>query len=333
MRAREPDLAGEVDRDGVADPLRGLRLRAATVLMMGTFPVVDGQQWKAQVHYLARHFRVVTIDPRGNGRSGRPPAPAAYSDDVNAADALAVLDATGTDAAFLVALCRGIKWSLLAADRRPERVRGIVAIAPGVHPLAPPTRRRSSPSTHPRWAGRLGGLGRLPLRADVAPSRTRPRPTRTWWLGAADRRGHDHRPHPRRLGLATRPRRSSSLAARAARAGHPRHRGPLPAARARPPARRAHRRPAGRGRGRRPRPARSAPGAGEHRDQGVRRHAHHVPGAVRRRPGSSPASGNGGPCGSARRSGWATCCGTSPSPGPCASRCPTWRSSGWPSRR
>jgi pimeloyl-ACP methyl ester carboxylesterase/UDP:flavonoid glycosyltransferase YjiC (YdhE family) len=152
VRAREPDLVGETDRDGVPIHYEVFGSGQTTLLMMGTFPVVDGHQWKAQVPYLARHFRVVTVDPRGNGRSGRPAGPAAYSDDVNAADALAVLHASGTDSAFLVALCSGIKWSLLVAERAPGRVRGIVAIAPGVHPLAPHP-DPIQPVDHPDWAG------------------------------------------------------------------------------------------------------------------------------------------------------------------------------------
>jgi pimeloyl-ACP methyl ester carboxylesterase/UDP:flavonoid glycosyltransferase YjiC (YdhE family) len=156
VRAREPDAVGQVDRDGVAIHYEVFGSGPVTLLMMGTFPVVDGHQWKGQVPFLARHFRVVAIDPRGNGRSGRPTGAAAYSDDVNAADALAVLDATGTDAAFLVALCSGIKWSLLVADAAPGRVRGLVAIAPGVHPLAEqphPIQPVDDPSWDGDWAG------------------------------------------------------------------------------------------------------------------------------------------------------------------------------------
>jgi len=152
VRAVEPTHVGEVDRDGVRIHYEVFGSGATTLLMMGTFPVVDGHQWKAQVPFLARHFRVVTIDPRGNGRSGRPTGPAAYSDDANADDALAVLDASGTDAAFLVALCSGTKWSLLLADRAPGRVRGIVAIGPGVHPLAPQP-EPIEPVDHQRWLG------------------------------------------------------------------------------------------------------------------------------------------------------------------------------------
>ncbi len=72
MRAREPDLAGTVDNDGVRIHYEVFGSGPATVFLVPTFPIVDSRMWKAQVPYLARHFRVVTADPRGNGRSGRP---------------------------------------------------------------------------------------------------------------------------------------------------------------------------------------------------------------------------------------------------------------------
>jgi pimeloyl-ACP methyl ester carboxylesterase/UDP:flavonoid glycosyltransferase YjiC (YdhE family) len=156
MRAREPDHVGDVDRDGVSIHYEVFGSGATTIVLMGTFPVVDGRQWKAQVPYLARHFRVITIDARGNGGSGRPIGPDAYSDEVNAADAAAVLDATDTESAFLVALCSGIKWSILVAHNSPGRVRGLVAIAPGVHPLAPQP-DPLDPVDAPQWQGDFGG--------------------------------------------------------------------------------------------------------------------------------------------------------------------------------
>jgi pimeloyl-ACP methyl ester carboxylesterase/UDP:flavonoid glycosyltransferase YjiC (YdhE family) len=136
MRAREPDLAGSVHSEGVSIHYEVFGSGPATVFLMPTFPIVDGQMWKAQVAFLARHSRVITADPRGNGRSGRPRGAAAYSDDLNAADALAVLDATGTESAFLVALCSGVRWALLLNEVAPERVRGLIAIAPNLAPFA-----------------------------------------------------------------------------------------------------------------------------------------------------------------------------------------------------
>src|SRR5262245_25504694 len=90
--------------------------------------------WKLQVPYLARHFRVIVFDPRGNGRSDRVPDPATYDERNTTADALAVLDATRTERAIVVGLCDG-EAMVLAADH-PERVLGMLAFAPDVR-LAP----------------------------------------------------------------------------------------------------------------------------------------------------------------------------------------------------
>jgi pimeloyl-ACP methyl ester carboxylesterase/predicted glycosyltransferase len=101
-----------------------------TVLLMPTWSIVPSRFWKLQVPYLARHFRVVTFDGRGCGDSGRPAGAASYLDTEYAADTLAVLDATGTERAVLVALSRAAAWSVHVATAHPERVGGIVAIAP-----------------------------------------------------------------------------------------------------------------------------------------------------------------------------------------------------------
>jgi pimeloyl-ACP methyl ester carboxylesterase len=53
-----------------------------------------------------------------------------------AADALAVLDATGTRRAVLVSFSMGAQWSLLLAAEHPERVEGAAFIGPSL-PLAP----------------------------------------------------------------------------------------------------------------------------------------------------------------------------------------------------
>jgi pimeloyl-ACP methyl ester carboxylesterase len=88
MRAREPDVEGYVDRDGVKVGYAVYGTGEPTVLLAPTWPVVDSGHWKAQVPYLARHFRVVTVESRGNGRADKPAAPEAYSDDAYVGDLL-----------------------------------------------------------------------------------------------------------------------------------------------------------------------------------------------------------------------------------------------------
>jgi len=85
-----------------------------------------------QIPYLSRHCRVVTFDGRGNGRSDRPQDAAAYAEAEFAADALAVLDATETDSAMVVAWSVGAQRALLLAADQPARVSGIVFIGPAV---------------------------------------------------------------------------------------------------------------------------------------------------------------------------------------------------------
>lgn len=103
-----------------------------TVLLMPTWTIVHQRFWKLQLPYLARHHRVVTYDGPGNGRSDRPVDPAAYDQDRQVERALAVLDATGTDQAVVVALSRAASWALDLAANHPERVLGTVLIGPSV---------------------------------------------------------------------------------------------------------------------------------------------------------------------------------------------------------
>ena len=105
--------------------------------------------------YLARHFRVVTFDGRGNGQSDRPSNADAYAEREFAADALAVMDATRTERAVLVGLSAGVLWGILLAAEHPERVAGAVFIAPAA-PFAQHAARATRPfdeplETHEGW--------------------------------------------------------------------------------------------------------------------------------------------------------------------------------------
>ncbi|HEU4998579.1 MAG TPA: alpha/beta fold hydrolase [Lapillicoccus sp.] len=122
--------AGVVDRDGVRLSYAVSGDGPVTVLLLPTWSIIPSRFWKLQVPYLSRHYRVVTFDGRGSGDSGRPAGAHAYGNAEYAADALAVLDATGTDRAVVVGLSCAGSWSVHLAAEHPERVSGIVALSP-----------------------------------------------------------------------------------------------------------------------------------------------------------------------------------------------------------
>ncbi len=135
-RARYPDLTGYVERDGVRVFYEVYGAGAQTIFLLPTWSIVHSRFWKGQIPYLARHFRIVTFDGRGNGRSDRPVGASAYTPDEFAADALAVMEATTTERAVLAALSCGALWGTILAADHPERVDGVIYIGPAVG-LAP----------------------------------------------------------------------------------------------------------------------------------------------------------------------------------------------------
>jgi pimeloyl-ACP methyl ester carboxylesterase/predicted glycosyltransferase len=143
-RARYPDEDGYVERDGVRIFWERYGDGERTVLLLPTWSIVPSRFWKLQIPYLARHCRVVTFDGRGSGRSDGPVGAEANSTDEFAADALAVMDATGTERATLVTLSCGALWGTILAANHAERVDGIVYIGPAVR-LAPGYPERDVP--------------------------------------------------------------------------------------------------------------------------------------------------------------------------------------------
>jgi pimeloyl-ACP methyl ester carboxylesterase/predicted glycosyltransferase len=140
MRACQPVSDGYVERDGVKIYYEVYGEGEPTVLLMPTWSIIHSRHWKMQIPYLARHCRVLTFDGRGNGRSDRPAESDAYREEDFAADAIAVMDATGTERAVLVSISRGAERSLNLAANQPERVDKLVFIAPAL-PLPPSTPR------------------------------------------------------------------------------------------------------------------------------------------------------------------------------------------------
>ena len=137
-RARYPAEEGYVERDGVRVFYEVYGDAPTSFLLFPTSPISHSRLWKAQIPYLSRHFRVLTFDPRGNGRSDRPSTPDAYSYWEFVADGRAVLEATGTETALLGGLCDGGGWALALAATHPAAALGVFAIAPLVPRLTPP---------------------------------------------------------------------------------------------------------------------------------------------------------------------------------------------------
>jgi pimeloyl-ACP methyl ester carboxylesterase len=137
-RARLPDASGFIERDGVRVAWDRYGTGDPTILLLPTWSIVHARHWRLQVPYLARHFRVLTIDGRGNGRSDRPSDPAAYADAEFVADAVGVLDETGTQRAVLAGLSMGAGYALRLAAEHPERVLGAVLIGASVPVLDRP---------------------------------------------------------------------------------------------------------------------------------------------------------------------------------------------------
>jgi pimeloyl-ACP methyl ester carboxylesterase/predicted glycosyltransferase len=132
MRAREPDQTGDTERNGMRLHWEVFGSGELTIMLLPTWSVLPSRFWKAQVATLARRHRVVTFDGRGTGTSSRPVGAHEYTHLEFARDIEAVLDATGTDRALLVALSRGAMWGIQFAADHPERTDGVVAIGPAV---------------------------------------------------------------------------------------------------------------------------------------------------------------------------------------------------------
>lgn len=135
MRAREPDHADHVKRDGVRlwYEVHG---DAETTIMLFPGWALPLRSWKAQIPYLARYFRVIAYDPRGTGSSDRPAGPDAYALSEHVADALAIMDEVQAPSVVAFAKSRGSQTALSLAVDHPERIDALIAAAPMV-PLTP----------------------------------------------------------------------------------------------------------------------------------------------------------------------------------------------------
>jgi pimeloyl-ACP methyl ester carboxylesterase len=135
----QPVRSGDVRRSGQRIHWQEFGEGDRAVLLLPAWSIVHTDFWRHQVPHLAKRHRVVTFDGLGNGSSDRPIDPHLYGDLLFVEDAIAVLDATGTDTAAVAGLSAGAGWALALAANHPSRVSAAifigasVALAPG-HP-------------------------------------------------------------------------------------------------------------------------------------------------------------------------------------------------------
>lgn len=93
--------------------------------------------WRPQVNFFSKGFRVITYEPRGQGRSGRPGSPEAYALSSHLQDLIGLLDHLRIDRASLVGLSQGGVIAQRAALQAPFRVSALVLAdtAASVSPL------------------------------------------------------------------------------------------------------------------------------------------------------------------------------------------------------
>ncbi len=136
MRAKFPHTEGKLDRDGIKLHYEIYGYGEHTILFVPTWTFVHSRCFKAQIPYFSEHFRCITWDPRGNGKSDRPTNPQAHRLVDNVGDALAIMDSTATDKAILFGLSYGSSVTAALAAYHPERVEAqiIVGISTPIGP-------------------------------------------------------------------------------------------------------------------------------------------------------------------------------------------------------
>jgi len=118
-----------LDRDGVKIHYEVAGDGPALILTHGYSST--GEMWAGQIEPLSKHFKVITWDMRGHGRSDYPQDQAAYSEAATVEDIAGLLDAVGAGQAIIGGLSLGGYMSLAFHATYPERTRALLIIDTG----------------------------------------------------------------------------------------------------------------------------------------------------------------------------------------------------------
>jgi pimeloyl-ACP methyl ester carboxylesterase/predicted glycosyltransferase len=121
-----PERDGYVTRDGVSSWYAVWGKSGPWIGFAPIYQITHSAMLKLTVPYLSRHFRVITMDGRGNGRSDRPSGQDAYTFDAYYRDFVAVLDAVGADRLAVIGISATTKTALRLAAEQPERVTHVI---------------------------------------------------------------------------------------------------------------------------------------------------------------------------------------------------------------
>ncbi len=153
MRAAMPHTTGRLDRDGVGLHYEIYGSGDHTILFIPTWMFIHSRGYKAQIPYFSEHFRCITWDPRGNGLSDRPTEPESFGQGHYVADALAIMDETGTEKAIVFGYSQSGPTCAILASSFPERIEAVITV--GTHcPLVPRFEHNSVEAYNSDLAGR-----------------------------------------------------------------------------------------------------------------------------------------------------------------------------------
>src|ERR1700679_3510018 len=91
----------------------------------------SSHMWEAQLAAFSKHFKLITWDMRGHGRSDYPDDQGQYSEAATVADMAAILDAVGAKTAGIGGLSLGGHLSVAFPRAHPERTRALLIIDTG----------------------------------------------------------------------------------------------------------------------------------------------------------------------------------------------------------
>jgi pimeloyl-ACP methyl ester carboxylesterase len=91
----------------------------------------SSHMWAGQVEAFSKHYKLITWDMRGHGKTAYPADQAAYSEAETVADMAAILDAVGAKKAVIGGLSLGGYMSLAFQLAHPERCQALLIVDTG----------------------------------------------------------------------------------------------------------------------------------------------------------------------------------------------------------